>query len=185
MFNHIQLPTISAMARERLLSLPHIRTNKLPKLSCTGCAHGKRRPQPHHRTHHTYDIGIALSSDVCGTITASSLQGNQYVIIFVDTASRYAFAYFAPNRTRVLPAVDTVLRIVTNTHGRPPRLFTTDNAREYISKAAMKIYNQLGITPNPTIPYNPQQHSIAERILGTLMAATRSTLYHSQLPQVY
>lgn len=70
---------------------------------------------------------------------------------------------------------------ISRTHGKPFALFTTDNAKEYISKAAKSLLEQHGITFNPISPYNPQQNSIAKRLNLTLIQATRASLHYAKL----
>ena len=49
----------------------------------------------------------------------------------------------------------------------------------------MTIYMQNGTTPKPTVPYAPQQDSIAERLNATLVSAARSALFHSSLAPAF
>ena len=180
-FNHLNLRAIQIMAIKNLLPLPAILKQTPPRLSCSGCAHGKQRPQPYKRTKHRYALAVAMSSDVCGPISPKSTHGNQYFVTFIDTNSRYAMVYFTATRKDVLKFILSTIKLVETQHGSPPQIFTTDNAPEYLSKTAKTIYMQHGMTPKPTVPYSPQQNSIAERLNATLVSAARSALFHSNL----
>ena len=173
------------MARENLLPLPDILKEPPPRLSCSGCADGKRRPKPYHPTTHRYDVALSISSDSYGPITPTSIHGNKYLVLFVDTKSRYILAYFTATRRDMLKFTTATIAYIRNLKGETPRIFTTDNAREYLSKAAQKVYDCYGIQLRPTIPYTPQRNSIVERLNGTLHSAARATLFHANLPPVF
>ena len=84
-FNHVNLRTLKMVALEELLPLLDILKKSPPKLTWSSCANGKLRPQPHKTTAHKYEIGIAISSDVCGPIAPKSIHGNSYFVSFIDT----------------------------------------------------------------------------------------------------
>lgn len=184
-FNHVSLRTVQDMARKELIPLPPILKSTPPKLTCSGCANGKLRPQPHKKTTHRYAVAVSLSSDVCGPITPRSTHGNVYFMTFIDTKSKYAILYFMPSRKNILQHIVSTVNIIKRRHGQAPQMFTTDNAGEYISKAATQFYQAEGITLKPSTPYSPQENGIAERINSTLMTAARAALYHSKLPPVF
>ena len=184
-FNHVQLRTIQLMARENLLPLPNELKGTPPEISCFSCTAAKARRSHHHSTTHRYAIGVAVSSDVCGPIPKTSTHGNKYIMTFLDCTSRYAYAHFTATRKSVLSFIVTMVAIVRCLHDKTPHVITTDNAKEYVSSAAQHFHAQEGITLRPTLPYTPQENSLAERFNGTLLAAVRSTLHHAKLPDEY
>lgn len=72
MVNHIKLRSIQQMAIQELIPLPPVLKQTPPRISCSGCAHGRRRTKTHKRTELRYEIAVALSSDVCGPIAPKS-----------------------------------------------------------------------------------------------------------------
>lgn len=184
-FNHIHPRTLNTMARQQLIPLRDILRQPPTHLNCSACSNGKLRPRPHKPVQHNYTIAVAMPSDLCGPITPKSQQGNSYFLTLIYTNSRYALLSFLPNQKAVIPQLETALRVITNIHGHPASILTTDNAKEYISKTANKLYNDFNITIRTTIPYTPQENGIAERLNTTLVAAARRTIYHANLPNSY
>lgn len=184
-FNHINLTSLQQMAKQDLLALPPILKQTPPRLTCSDCQRGKLRPKPHHPTTHHYQVAQSISSDVCGPITPASNQGTRYFITFVDTHSRYLTVFFIANRKNVDESISRMTEIVKRQHGRPPEFLRTDNAKEYTSSNSSKIHAKHGIKSSTTIPYTPQQNSIAERINSTLVSSARSTISHSNLTEDY
>lgn len=184
-FNHISLLKLQEMAKSELLPLPNILKQPPPKLTYAGCHNGKLRPKPHRATTHSYTIGIAMSSDICGPIKPRSHHGNSYFIIFIDLASRYLIVYFMKDGQNVARYIQDCINETKSITGQPPHILRTDKAKEYTSKLAKDIYRIHGIQFTTIIPHSPQQNSIAERINNTLMAAARASLKHSELPNAY
>ena len=58
----------------------------------------------------------------------------------------------------------------------------TDRGREYLSDEFRKLCDEKGINHQLTIPYTPQQNSIAERRNRTLLEMVRSMMAQAQLP---
>ena len=118
-FNHVNLRTLQIMALEQLLPLPDILKKSPRKLTCSGCANGKLRPQPHKTTAHQYEIGVAISSDICGPIAPDSIHGNSYFVSFIDTKSKYAILHFMGTRKQLIGYISNAVSIIENQHGRP------------------------------------------------------------------
>lgn len=128
---------------------------------------------------------MAFSSDICGPVSQPSLQGNKIILTFIDTASRFLIVFFLPNRQNLPAILDRLIKTVKHYRGQPFSIFTSDNAKEYIQRAAKDVFQRYNITPNTTTPYNPQENGIAERINLTLFQSTRAALKHSKLPPEY
>ena len=164
-YNHTQPRTLHQMAKEHLLPhLPPELRQTPPKITCSSCAHAKQRPKPHKRRQHNYAVAVAMSSDICGPISPPSRQGNKYFMTLIDTKSRYLIVDFMPNRQGVDLRMKNIISKIRSTHHNAAKNLTTDNAKEYLSKAATTIYSIMRINHSTSLPYTPQQNGIAERI---------------------
>lgn len=173
------------MAKDDLMPLPSILKQNPPPITCSDCQQSKMRPKPHQRTTRNYEVAQSISSDIRGPISPMSTQGNRYFVTFLDTHSRYLTVFFLPNRKQIPEFTSKMTQMVKKKHGHRPQLLRTDNAKEYQSSTMNNLLNHHGIVYSSTIPYSPQQNSLAERINSTLVAAARSNLSHSNLPDTY
>src|SRR5690348_10687588 len=64
-------------------------------------------------------------------------------------------------------------------------ILRTDNAPEYQSHEANSFYNQRMIKHETTAPYTPQQNSVAESNIRTIIRMARAMRIHSKLPEEF
>lgn len=79
-------------------------------------------------------------------------------------------------RSEVVLALEAALNYVAATLGTPPQLIHSDNAKEYLSAAVKAIMSQYRTQLRTTIPHNPEENGIAERLNRTLMNGVRCIL---------
>lgn len=65
------------------------------------------------------------------------------------------------------------------------RVLRTDNGSEYVSHKFSAKLERLGVEHQQTVPYNPQQNGLIERLNRTLMELVRSMLHHKKLPKAF
>ena len=114
-------------------------------------------------------------------MSTTSSQGSRYFVTFIDTKTRFITVYFLHNRAAIPDVTIRHMEYIHTAHGKYPRFFRSDNAREYTSSTLQKALSARGITHITTAPYTPQQNSLAERINLTLMDTVRANLTHSNL----
>ncbi|KAI7962771.1 hypothetical protein MJO28_000865 [Puccinia striiformis f. sp. tritici] len=61
-------------------------------------------------------------------------------------------------------------------------MITTDGGGEFINSLLIPYCHELGILKNTTAPYTPQQNSIVERSMRTIVTKARSLMIHSGVP---
>ena len=61
----------------------------------------------------------------------------------------------------------------------------TDNGKEYTSNAFEAYLRQHGIAHQTTIPYNPQQNGVAERMNRTIMNMVRSMMFFKNVKLMF
>ena len=89
-----------------------------------------------------------------------TLDGNMYILTYVDLFSRWIEIRPLPNKTAqaVLKALDSIFSV------RGPCLnLTGDNGREFINKLVQDYLRDIGVHWNLICPYRPQSNGLCER----------------------
>ena len=183
--NHAPLRTIQNIAKTKTVhGLPASLATTEIRISCSACSHAKQRPARQHPTPHHYATGEYLSSDTCGPIHPRSTHGNLHFLTYIDAASSNVILYFLKSRNKVgiiMPQFFAQLK----RRKRLPKIYSTDNARDFKSNHGLQTYAALGIQYENNTPHQPQENSLADRINQTLMNAARANLHHANLPATY
>ena len=150
---------------------------------CEGCIFGKQSRQKfpsnnHKKTERPLQL---IHSDLCGPMQSLSLDGNKYLISFIDDYTRFTILYFLREKSGAFNAFTTYKAYVENHHQSKISTIRTDNGGEYFSGEWIKFCNTHGIRHEHTVPYNPQQNGVAERKNRTLLDASRSMLQVARL----
>lgn len=153
-----------------------------PQLTCSFCPPADLCPAPHRGTTHVYDVVLYFSSDTCGPVSPPSIQGNAHVLTFIDAASRYITLYFSKSRSHVQAAIPHFFLSAAYQLSLQPRIFRSDNAREYLSRAMQSFFNTHEITHLTRTPHQAQEKPLAERLNLTLVSTAPAYLHHSRLP---
>ena len=136
---------------------------------CSGClmAKGIRAPTPHRTTSRAEPPLDLVHIDTEGPFP-ESLRGLRYVVMFVDSASRFQRPY--GTRDKSASAILGVVRRYVANMG-VPRAFRTDNGTEYTNSAFVEYCNSLQIRRELTAPYTPQQNGPVESGLSRAVKA--------------
>lgn len=127
-----------------------------------------------------------MSSDVAGPFNYNGERlDDAYFITCIDAASRYAICVPITDRKKVVPFIEKCISQFMTIFNKPPRVFVSDNAKEYVSKSMIKLIDAFNIAHHPTTPYSSQENGIAERINQTFLNAVRAALYTADLPPSY
>jgi transposase InsO family protein len=150
---------------------------------CRGCALGKNTKKAYpHNNRKTNGILDLIHSDLCGPMTAPSMNGCLYYIIFIDDCSRKTWIYFLKTKDESFSRFQDFKNLVENQTGRHIRVFRTDNGKEFDSYKYDELCRASGIKRELTVPYNPQQNGVAERKNRTICEAARAMMYDQNLP---
>ena len=152
--------------------------------TCESCMMGKQ-----HRTAYPKEIPYRATqpfeivhSDVCGPMHVNSHGNSKYFVTFVDDYSRYVHVYFIKGKDEVLEKFKEFANYAANTTGKKVKVLRSDNGGEYCSKAFKAYLKESGIVHQTTVPYNPAQNGVAERMNRTLLETSRSMMAHSKVP---
>ncbi|KAI8116877.1 Retrovirus-related Pol polyprotein from transposon TNT 1-94 [Lucilia cuprina] len=119
---------------------------------------GKMAKKPYRASEtRSKDLLQLIHSDICGPMEETSIGGAKYFLSFVDDFSR-------KNKTDVPAFFEQFKARVENELGRKIKCLRTDNGTEYCNKRLTQILTASGIQHQTTVPYNPQQNAVAERM---------------------
>jgi transposase InsO family protein len=101
--------------------------------------------------------------------------GNNYVIAFVDSFSKFVVAYPIPNKS-----ADTVAGIIVNdlfARYGPPEILVSDNAQEFVGAVLTRTLEVTGVARRLVTPHHPQANAQVERFFRpfrTILASLAS-----------
>ena len=130
-------------------------------------AKGIRASTPHRTTSRAEAPLDLVHIDTAGPFP-ESLGGSRYVVMFVDSASRFQRPY--GTRDKSASAILGVVQRFVADMG-VPRAFRTDNGTEYTNSAFVEYCNGLQIRRELTAPYTPQQNGPVESGLSRAIKA--------------
>ena len=153
------------------------------KSVCESCVIGKqhRTPYPKNVPHRAETSFKIVHSDVCAQIEIQSLGKSLYFVSFIDDLSRYTQVYFIKQKNQVLEKFKEFVNYAENS-GKKVNILRTDNGGEYCSKDFNSYLKEKGITHQTTVPHNPAQNGVAERMNRTLLETARSMMAHADIP---
>jgi transposase InsO family protein len=98
----------------------------------------------------------------------SSLDGNKWILIFIDDFSRMAFTYFLKSKNQVLSKFKEFKAVAKLETGRRIKTLCTDNGREYVNANFTKFLSECGIKHQLTIVDIPEQNGMAQTLNRTI-----------------
>ena len=130
-------------------------------------AKGIRAPTPHYTTSRAAVALDMVNIDTAGPFP-ESLGGSRYVVMFVDSASRFQRPYGTQDKS-ASAIFGVVQRFVADM--RVLRVFRTDNEADYTNSAFVEYCNSLQICRELMSPYTPQQNDPVESGLSRAIKA--------------
>src|ERR1043165_5730093 len=177
-FDSLRQLSTKGMAR----GLPKIQH---PSQVCDACITGKqsRLPFPSQASFRATRPLELVHADLCGTITPTSLAGNNYFFLIVDDYSRYMWIYMLKSKDQVYENFKKFLSEAQTETSHKDRKLRTDCGGEFTSRALTTYCEEKGILRQLTAPYTPQQNGVVERKNRSVMSMTRSMLKAMNVPQ--
>ncbi len=150
---------------------------------CEPCIEGKQHrtkfTSSDSRTEEPLDL---VHSDLCSKINEKSLSGAEYIVTFIDDKTHYVWTYVLKRKDQVFKQFLEWKALVENECGKKLKVFRTDNGGEFTSGAFESYLREQGIKHELTVPKNPEQNGVAERMNRTLVESIRSMLSDAKLP---
>ena len=183
---HLGMDNVIKLANGNMVKgIGHVSSDSKP--FCEGCVMGKqhRCPYPKGISYRAKEPFELIHSDVCGPMSESSIGGSRYYVTFIDDFTRYTCVYFLKNKSEVLDKFKDFHSYATNVSGKGIKVIRTDNGGEYCSTEFESFLKENGIVHQLTVPYNPAQNGVAERMNRTVMESARAMMSHSNLPNQF
>lgn len=155
-------------------------TNKI----CEGCIFGKQARLPFakakNKTHVNRPLFI-IHTDVCGPIKPTTINDKNYFVAFIDDYTHYTVTYLITYKSDVFTAFkDYAAKSEVHFNLKIAYIYC-DNGTEYLSTDFKSYCVQKGIQYHLTVPYTPQQNSVAERMNRSLTEKARSMIHNANL----
>uniref|UniRef100_A0A0K0FSN1 Integrase catalytic domain-containing protein n=1 Tax=Strongyloides venezuelensis TaxID=75913 RepID=A0A0K0FSN1_STRVS len=106
-----------------------------------------------------------LAVDICGPIQPTSQRGNKFIIIFIDSMTRFTMAY--PIKKYDYEHIIECLQDLVFTHGAPVSI-RCDNAPNFKSHSWKDALDVVNINLQHSTEYHSRGNSLAERALRNL-----------------
>jgi transposase InsO family protein len=137
-----------------------------------GCAQGKnvKKPFPGSDSKAKGALDI-IHSDVCGSMSSTSLSKHVYYVSFIDDFSRKTWIYFLKAKNEVFNKFKEFKALVENLSEKKINILRSDNGGEFTSDEFKALCKEVRIKRELSTPYNPQQNGVAERKNRTIMEA--------------
>ncbi|KAH9096322.1 hypothetical protein Ae201684P_009554 [Aphanomyces euteiches] len=160
------------------------------KLPCLECAVGKqsRSKQPVVDTSAsapTDEIGAVIASDVAGKTTPSDRYGNKYYVNNVDYGSGFVTTYAIKRKSEQAAKAMEFLAEFETSFTVKVKVFRSDRGGEYLSEKFRTFLAKRGIRHELTEKDTSASNGKAERMHRTLLNATRTMIFGSDLPSKF
>ena len=158
--------------------------NNLP--TCESCLIGKARHGSlliGEKTPLPQRPGEQVHIDICGPIEPVSHRGFRYVLLITDKFSRCSFDYTLRSKAEASECFIDFDKKLYNKRGYHVGLLRADN--EFRTNKLAGYATEHGITQQYIVPYESQQHGLAERMNLTLFNPVRAILHETDLPKKY
>lgn len=151
---------------------------------CEACVYGKQARLPFSKAKDKSYVRrplFIIHSDVCGPITPPTLNNKNYFVTFIDEFTHYIVIYLLTYKSEVLKCFqDFVAKSDAHFNTKVVNLYC-DNGGEYLSNEFKEFCAAKGITYHLTVPYTPQQNSVAERMNRTITEKARAMIHGAEL----
>lgn len=126
-----------------------------------------------------------VCSDVLGPITPLSKSGYKYIVSFIMMKNRYTTVFPLRKKSEVTSAFTRFYREIKTLSGTKVKVLRSDNGGEYRNAAMDNFCKAKFIKQEFTVPFNPEQNGMAERMNRTLIEMTRCMIKDSGLDKSY
>lgn len=102
--------------------------------------------------------------ELCVPMHVQSTNGNKYLLTFVNDYTRMCWVYLLKEKSQVFSTFENFHLWITNQTQLNIGTVQSDNGGEYTSNGFEKYLQDNGIKHQTTVPYNPQQNGVVERM---------------------
>uniref|UniRef100_H3H7A4 Integrase catalytic domain-containing protein n=1 Tax=Phytophthora ramorum TaxID=164328 RepID=H3H7A4_PHYRM len=162
-----------------------------PGTVCGVCATAKQARKPFKSTKEGLEAresarkDTTVCSDVLGPVAPAPKSGYKYIVSFIMMKSRFVTIYPLHKKSEVCEAFKKFLKEAETSAGIKVKVLRSDNGGEYCNAGMVALCDEKTIKQEFTVPYNPQQNGMAERMNRTLVEMTRCMLEESGMDKSY
>lgn len=153
---------------------------------CEACIMAKHARQPfNHKGKRASNPLQVIHFDLCGPMEQKSIGNARYFLTFIDDFSRKNSVYFLKHKSELFGRFKEYKAMVEKQTGRKIKCIRSDNAGENTSNEFKTYLKKCGIVHQTSVPYNPEQNGLAERMNRTLVERAKSMLFDAGLPKKF
>lgn len=154
------------------------------KDNCSKCIEGKAtRLSFKPVIKKTKKIGELIYSDICGPIQQMTPEGHKYFQVIIDDFSHFCIVNLLREKREAAKNLIDYTKQINTQFGLKIKKIRVDNGGEFSSNFFQNFCKSKGIILEYTIPYNPQQNGVSERMNRTLLNKVRTKFADTNLPR--
>ena len=182
---HASFSTVLTMSKQGIL--PPVRRDANVEPFCEICLQGKmtRTEIPKKSRKLSSRPGDLIHTDVCGPMRTRSLQGNIYMIGYMDDASGWIHLAFVKRKSDQLKEFKALEAAFERQYDTKIKCLRSDGGGEYTSRDALDYLKSKGIKWQRSAPRTPQHNGRAERLNRTVMEMARCLMSDAKLAPDY
>jgi transposase InsO family protein len=123
-----------------------------------------------------------MHSDVCGSMSVTSLSGYVYYVSFIDDYSCKYWISLLKAKNEVFGKFKEFKALVENLREWKIKTLRSDNGGEFTSEEFKEYCKEVGIKRELSTPYNPQENGLAKRKNQMIMEAMKAMIHDQDLP---
>lgn len=154
-----------------------------PTPDCVACTEAKQHVKPFPKvSNRNTNPGELTHIDLWGKYAVQSINNNQYYLLMVDNAKRYATVECMKEKLDTGQGVINYLTYLI-AQGQTPKAIQIDCGREFVNKKLEMWCKECGIEIHLTAPYSPSQNGVMEQMNQTLVELSHAMLDANDLPE--
>lgn len=163
----------------------NVKFDDISMAKCESCCKAKQVRQAYDQTRHRAKSPLELiQTDIIGPLE-ESVNGEKYLITFLDDYSHCAVTVALHQRSDVAEHFKKFERLATAKFNQKISTIRLDNAPEFVGGDFRDYCNESEITLQFAEPYEHQHNGTAESWNRTIMERTRALLYDAKLPEKF
>ena len=123
--------------------------------------------------------------DLTGPMLVPTWDGFLYALVIIEVSCCYPVGRLLRSKDETGTAVHDILVMFERQSGQKICYLSSDNGSEFINQTMAKFCHCNGIVHKTTIPYIPEQNSIAERAIAIFFEMVQSMLYMAGISLCY
>lgn len=126
-----------------------------------------------------------VHSNVCGPLEEESLDGNNYILTFIDDAYPKVQVYFLRKKNQVLKYFKLFYVMVDYKNGTKLKCLCPNNEGEYTSRKFDAYCSRHNVRHEKTISCTPQHNRVAKIMNRTIMERVKNMVCIAKMPKPF